>query len=262
MATFHQFPELPFELRILVWRATVEPRTVDLRFEEDSYTKRRSGTWSVASNYLASSMSVPAPLHTCREARGAGLYRKAYSIEGDVVADPRESYVWVNWDLDVIAVRTDLDDFLPLRRVIQRLYLAQDNYSEHWYHNQSRHVLSQFESLREAYVLCLDKVANWSDTIQEHSWPCPKENVYLQDPSSGRAVRAVDLSRYFEHNRMLVDRDGPEAHPDLLDEHSDLKLPHDLVLLPDAIEVPQLPGHTCKSHHDRKVLFLKVGIYS
>lgn len=104
-ASFHRFPELPWEIRSRIWEHTVEPRTVEARFTYDKkpitdemmakYDLERPSDFPfVVVRRLRSSTPVPAPLHVCRESRhhlilarkdgggsrlgsGSGYYQKA-----------------------------------------------------------------------------------------------------------------------------------------------------------------------------------------
>ena len=79
MDMFHSFPLFPFELRALIWRFTVQPRTVEVGVDDrGSYPKQHI--------HLVSSTPVPATLQACREARNIGLYEQAFS---DINADGR-----------------------------------------------------------------------------------------------------------------------------------------------------------------------------
>ena len=70
MASFHPFPRLPSELRAQIWEATAEPRTVDVRYRLSADEPPMG---------LTSSTAVPAILHSCREARSIGPYKKVFS---------------------------------------------------------------------------------------------------------------------------------------------------------------------------------------
>ena len=83
MDTFHLFPLFPFELRALIWRSTVQPRTVEVRVDD-----RGSGLECCL--HLVSPTPVPATIQACREARNLGLYERAFS---EIDANGR--YVWV-----------------------------------------------------------------------------------------------------------------------------------------------------------------------
>ena len=77
MAKFHRFPRLPLELRAQVWEASIRARVVNVRVDD------RSGRDGPLVLYLGSSTSVPAPLHTCREARNQGLYQMVFTELAD-----------------------------------------------------------------------------------------------------------------------------------------------------------------------------------
>jgi hypothetical protein len=115
MATFHPFPCLPFELRVRIWEATVEPRTVEVRIHHKDKIPR-----------LTSPTPVPGPLQTCQESRNLKLYRQKFS---ELPQDrPRykgaieRRYVWLNLEIDMVSIKdTLLDDFWPVAPMIKRL---------------------------------------------------------------------------------------------------------------------------------------------
>lgn len=71
MAAFHPFPRLPYELRLLIWEMTVDPRIVKVEYRRLDPTHEEY--------CLTSSTPVPAVLAACQEARNHGLYQKAFS---------------------------------------------------------------------------------------------------------------------------------------------------------------------------------------
>lgn len=66
MVTFHLFPRLPVELRLQIWEMTVESRIFNIQYCRSS-------------RFFFSSTPIPGPLQTCREARNAELYQRAFS---------------------------------------------------------------------------------------------------------------------------------------------------------------------------------------
>ncbi|KAK3343326.1 hypothetical protein B0H65DRAFT_429508, partial [Neurospora tetraspora] len=96
--TFHLFPRLPIELRLMIWEATISPRIIDVR--ASTYNDDDDGV-------------TPAPpiLHTCRESRNVGLHiQGGYQFsnlslpyfDGSLYGRPR--YIWVNFELDMIDI--------------------------------------------------------------------------------------------------------------------------------------------------------------
>lgn len=89
------FNSLPFEIRAQRWRSTV-PRTVELRIISKTREWDLDFESKGSDQRLVSTTPVPAPLHTCREARNMALYKQAFSEVGTA-----GRYVWVNLDIDI-----------------------------------------------------------------------------------------------------------------------------------------------------------------
>ncbi|KAH7308335.1 ankyrin repeat-containing domain protein [Rhexocercosporidium sp. MPI-PUGE-AT-0058] len=90
LTTFHPFPRLPDELRLLIWNlASAHPRTVTIH----AYPRQTQ-----IAEYLISPSPITAPLHTCRESRTEALttYTKAFHYPNN----PR--YTFVNFHVDTI----------------------------------------------------------------------------------------------------------------------------------------------------------------
>lgn len=180
MNTFHSFPLLPFELRALIWRSTVEPRTVDVR------VNRRGSIWAKDRHtHLVSSTPVPATLQACREARNLRLYERAFA---EIGADGR--YVWVNWDMDIISIGTsEFQFFHPSAPLIQRLQFERDNTEDSFYHSEV-YDLDAFLNIKEIFIVCVDGLTGWHGAIEEHGFirRCGGENVYLIDLEAGGRI--------------------------------------------------------------------------
>jgi hypothetical protein len=186
MGTFPLFPLLPAELRALIWHATVEPRTVDIRVDADYSGENRR-------LHLVSPTPVPPTLQACREARNLGLYERAFS---EIDADGR--YVWVNWEMDIINIGTSyFSYFHPSAPLIKRLQFWRDNSDDVFYHSEVRD-LDAFVNVKEVYIVCpeLPDLRAWHGAVEEHSFlrPLGGENVYLIDvEGGGRIMKAAEL---------------------------------------------------------------------
>ncbi|EAQ87728.1 hypothetical protein CHGG_04347 [Chaetomium globosum CBS 148.51] len=143
MDTFHLFPLFPFELRALIWRSTVQPRTVEVRVDDrGSGLERRL--------HLVSPTPVPATIQACREARNLGLYERAFS---EIDADGR--YVWVNWDIDIISIGTSyFYHFHPCALLIKRLQFERDNTEDSFYHWEINDLDVFCQCQGNIYLLC------------------------------------------------------------------------------------------------------------
>ncbi|KAK3947233.1 hypothetical protein QBC32DRAFT_365921 [Pseudoneurospora amorphoporcata] len=110
--TFHLFPFLPWELRALIWKLTVEPRTVHVHAKRYLLNGAKWGDdlnpdSQRAYDRLISTTPVPATLHTCRESRNLGLYQKGLSEVEHVPEGGESRYLWVNLDIDTIDIGSD-----------------------------------------------------------------------------------------------------------------------------------------------------------
>ncbi|KAK4661436.1 uncharacterized protein QC763_702228 [Podospora pseudopauciseta] len=106
LQTFHHFPLLPFEIRLEIWELTAFPRRLR--------ALRASKTYDTA----VGPPPIPAPLHTCSEARSfltschPPVYQKMY-LDCTPHDDNQESsshrkYTWANWELDTLVLEDSL----------------------------------------------------------------------------------------------------------------------------------------------------------
>lgn len=164
--TFHLFPHLPFELGAEIWRFTASPRTVEVRI----------------TNKITGLTPIPAPLHTCSEARNAltrgshPVYQREFSAclpretesPGQVHGWGRhvdyDRYMWVSWELDSFSIgKSDLKRFIPYRLRFKTLRLTfgwEDDVEGRGLNPSQRtgtylrHMRRYFHNLREVYVAC------------------------------------------------------------------------------------------------------------
>ncbi|KAK3343325.1 hypothetical protein B0H65DRAFT_444048 [Neurospora tetraspora] len=104
--TFHPLPRLPYELRLLIWEATISPRRVEVDFlvlnqlfHQPQWTHR-----------LVSLTPPPAILSTCRESREVGLkvYKKVFlGLRRPI------PYVWLNPRLDELKLEQGAVAYAP-----------------------------------------------------------------------------------------------------------------------------------------------------
>ena len=103
--TFTHFPDLPFELRLKVWRLiTPGPRTVPIEYRmkyEDFNGKRISkfSGWSTGE-------PVPVILQICHEAR----FQARKSLQPAFKSFFHEARIYINFDIDTILFGARLDD--------------------------------------------------------------------------------------------------------------------------------------------------------
>lgn len=195
MATFHLFPQLPAEIRIRVWELTVEPRIVEVRLR-DNASCSRSAPHLENTPYVLSLTPIPAPLHTCREARKLRLYQKAFSdllIYNHMRQDLQRPYIYFNHDIDTISIGRDhLATLHGVEHLIKRLRLERDNFAATWNYCG----LPRFQNALEIQVV-LCKVGgdmrDWYEAAQDVRWPCGAENVSIVDPRDDRTLNLADM---------------------------------------------------------------------
>ncbi|KAH7113109.1 hypothetical protein B0J13DRAFT_681806 [Dactylonectria estremocensis] len=184
MATFHPFARLPLELRIRIWKMTVEPRAVEVRFKTEF---RTGGTVF----HVMSSTPMPGILQACHEARNLDLYRRAFAY-GD---KPR--YVWVNFKMDMISIGdTDLREIVDEQRDIRRLRFERQD-DEWLFHFESKE-LKEYTNLEELHVVCLAGFFDWLEAWECVEWSCPEENVRFIDKESGQMIDGYELDKMWD----------------------------------------------------------------
>jgi hypothetical protein len=176
------------ELRLRVWELTVEPRTVDVSMS-DPYLS------SLFDNPLpVTNTPVPAPLQTCRESRRE--LEKHYQ-RGFVELRNRDDfglrYVWVNFEIDIIYIGdgNHLRLYKAVASQIQRLRFEAEFSDEAFYRSSTKN-LQYFTSVKEIFVVCMDGMNTWWGALQEHTWPCDEESVWLIDPDNGNMMRGFE----------------------------------------------------------------------
>ncbi|KFY38304.1 hypothetical protein V495_06648 [Pseudogymnoascus sp. VKM F-4514 (FW-929)] len=194
------FNHLPFEIRAMIWKSTVEPRTVEVRVPPAEEGK-------VA--HLVCLTPVPAPLQTCREARNLGLYKQAFSeVEEAVCPDGTEPrYVWVNLEIDIISIGPTLfRHFKPVALSIRLLQFARSmsNFTAAGrpiFLFEARE-LRDFSNAEDVYVECEDGLYRWYRFADRILWPCGQNNVIFIDPG-GERVLGCPAMRQLAQKRLL-----------------------------------------------------------
>ncbi|KFX86753.1 hypothetical protein V490_08887 [Pseudogymnoascus sp. VKM F-3557] len=190
------FNNLPPELRARIWRFTVEPRTVEIDLTEREWMTEKKGC------LLYSTTPVPAPLHTCREARSLGLYKQAFSE-----VCPEQRYVWVNLDIDMISIgsKTHLSYFGAIAPLIKRLKFQREHQDEWWFRNESK-LVKTFINVEEIHVMC-DSWYNWWGGSEDIRWPCAMENVLLFEEEDGPAMNPIELDKMWYDRQEVEERE-------------------------------------------------------
>ncbi|KAK7189950.1 hypothetical protein DPSP01_013411 [Paraphaeosphaeria sporulosa] len=189
MATFHQFPCLPSELRARIWELTIEPRVVDVSVSDDYL--RDKGPLPVTST------PVPAPLQTCQESRLElqKYYQRGLSELGDG-NEPR--YVWIDFEVDIVSIGST--EFCVYERVAlspRRLQFQGENSDDLFYHFGMKDLML-FRHLKEVFVVCKDGFSSWAGALEDHLWPCDVDNIWMIDPVDGKMVKGAEVDAIFE----------------------------------------------------------------
>ena len=198
MATFHAFPRFPFELRAMIWKSTVEPRTVEVSVVEQ---------WRYRRFRLTTATPVPAALQVCQEARNLGLYQKAFSE-----IDP-ERYVWLNLDMDTVDIgRTHLGLFEKVQLTIKRLRLYRIWGDEYWDRWEIKDV-SDFANLQTVQIVT-DTFGGLYGVMEDvEHFPCGPENVFFIDSDSGQMLSSIEVQILNEREWKRIDEEQEPGEP-------------------------------------------------
>ncbi|KAJ3578876.1 hypothetical protein NPX13_g1685 [Xylaria arbuscula] len=198
MNTFHHFSRLPTELRWMVWNSAHIPRVVEVRRNPQQLIlgphthQKRPGLSSYGT-------PVPAIVHTCREARDRGGYRKAFS-ELDLCDGKGLRYIWVNLEIDLISIG-DLDliwRFFPIAPLIQKPMFCAGSYSSHDFRIR-RHELQKFTNLKEVHTISSAyKLEDGRYEYMRFYWPRGFMKEFLDD-----SYRVADERMLYADKRIL-----------------------------------------------------------
>jgi hypothetical protein len=190
------FPNLPLELRLHIWKLTVETRTVEVRFEVGRVPfgkKRRTTRRGVL--YATSATPVPVALHTCREARSL-LATKHLERAFCYGAEPR--YIWLNFELDIISIgQSEFCWTEPVASRIRRLQFEREC-DEYFFHGDNGLMMDLFPNVEEIYVRCLDCPEGWYYADDAICWPCRKESIWLINLETDEMVTAAEIHTRLE----------------------------------------------------------------
>ncbi|KAH6692284.1 hypothetical protein F5X68DRAFT_258974 [Plectosphaerella plurivora] len=110
MSTFHFFPILPTEIRLLVWNHSVRDPTRIVHLGQQKYSTQCWG-WTkeqgVCPKAIFSATADPAILHVNEEARSVGeaYYTQAFCCPlHQSLSYPADHCVWLNFDTDIVEI--------------------------------------------------------------------------------------------------------------------------------------------------------------
>ncbi|KAH7363275.1 hypothetical protein B0T11DRAFT_353408 [Plectosphaerella cucumerina] len=137
MSTFHLFPDLPPELRRLIWEyfMYMQPRIVDTSWGEiiNRVEVPIDGLGSSKRREIISRAPTPTILYISRESRSVGEshYRRSPLCRGPKSREgQRSDFIWLNFDIDTVV--THASQLCPVRpevpdwNLIQRLHVTAD----------------------------------------------------------------------------------------------------------------------------------------
>jgi hypothetical protein len=211
MTAFHLFSQLPTELRLQIWEATIEPRTVHMRCP---YIGKRmqSLVWAAGRHLrvarFTSSTPVPAPLHVCFEARNhlETRYQKIHKnadldmSRANLSSNHNEArhYIWLMPEIDIIDIGTgDLQRLEPIAHLVKRLQLHCNPDPLYFRLLEARvwHMYP-FSNIKQVLIVNTGDMEDWR-CHAKHRWPCGDENVFIvtkgDDEEDGEMVRLVDI---------------------------------------------------------------------
>ena len=156
--------------------------------------------WKPYHPYVHLASTIPATLHTCREARNYGLYKKIY-LDGDDQPPTGRRYAWLNLDIDLIHIGTwNMAYFLPIAASIKRLKLSREIPDEF---DHKMDMLSSFINAEKVHLVCIGGFTSWGDQVDSFQWPCPKERLVFIDEHPWTGFGDVGPVGYRELKRLF-----------------------------------------------------------
>jgi hypothetical protein len=160
MATFHPFPHLPLEVRILIWQHATETRLLII------YKRHRP------MKHYWSPTPAPAVTRACAESRKYTSYQKTLTMA------PSPHYIWANFASDVVYVPSVfLDCFQHLRFDVARF----DKITTRTWHSYSMSLFAMCPRLQSVEILVKQaQLTSWTEFVKTTSLgACPRENVRI-----------------------------------------------------------------------------------
>jgi hypothetical protein len=195
MATFHPFPNLPLELRILIWQHAAEERVVHLR----------RAKWREPEKFYWTPTPPPAVTRTCRESRKYSSYIKAFTT----ALSPH--YIWTNFDHDHIHMRVATLHTLPHKHDIKHLHFNKYEGSRvevAWFNHYCMAATRAYTNLTSVHILVKKGyLIKWTDFLAKADFgACPGKNVRIVDSSTGEWIDKTSCDGY----RDWMDSNGGE----------------------------------------------------
>ncbi|KAK3298940.1 uncharacterized protein B0H64DRAFT_386682 [Chaetomium fimeti] len=205
MAIFHLFPLLPFELRALIWKLTVEPRTVTVVILH----RHANGASSGPPGTFPEGRTGPGPVCVLSHVGAvdgpslpgsAGPTAVPASISPEGTAERRRCCVWLNLDIATVFVApcSPLDDFRPIAPLIKRVWVARSLIDVQWYYPaRCDATLTAFVNECEIDIVCEDEVGAeawvaWLREVRGGSLGDLARNLPIQITIEGRGPVDID----------------------------------------------------------------------
>ncbi|KAK0121442.1 hypothetical protein ONS95_009736 [Cadophora gregata] len=218
---FHLFPHLIPELRIHIWALAIDDRVVKLPYPSSIIPGRWSPTLP------------PAVTRACHESRNHCSYQRWSDCPGP-------SYIWVNFDHDIIQIKSDqlgrpktypLNDIKHLR---VDLVDSRGEEDDDWYHYNSQE-LYDFPKLQSVDILGPRDLCCYTQYIGDFSFGhCPKSNVRVITMKTGEWIDNKTAGAYQDYldleaelgffTRVVNDRDY-EDEEERLEDVRQLQIP-------------------------------------
>ncbi|CZS88169.1 uncharacterized protein RCO7_01135 [Rhynchosporium graminicola] len=212
MTTFALFPRLATELRAQIWGLAVEDRVI--RIKENTHS-------------FFSATPAPAVTRACRESRACCSYQKSTAFDLCKAMQPRQPYIWVNFDHDIIHIRADPLWYFEVVRANEvkhlRIELVDEEGKEikgDWYGQgptteyplSYQYEMLDFPELESVDLLVPDKLCDYTRSIEETDFgPCSKKNVRIASIHTGEWIDEETCMAYWDH----IDSSGGERLDDM-----------------------------------------------
>jgi hypothetical protein len=179
--TFTLFPDLPFELRLKIWRLIAPgPRTVSVQYlmKYDNFNGKRISKFSG----WGSPDPVPIILHICREARVEALktYQPAFRSYF------HEAKTYIDFEVDTILFGAHLDAFHPIDSFVDdgpsdyllEVFLGGEYHGADDAEKIQRMVLDVNESLYGRRAFCWDEMRLFEGLKELTIWAWDEDETY------------------------------------------------------------------------------------
>lgn len=193
---FRLFPRLPQELRLQIWKLTIQPRVLIVRSVPPN-----SVIHPTYLEYFYSSNPVPSIFFACKESRleALSLYTKAFSAG----STPR--YIWANFTFDTIQID---DHSLPKLKIgdrqLIRWLVVDSAYADLFNHYIFCGGFRGLRSLEELDILASQDIWRWEKATTDlrfdltrqfsglEAWECPNVRIFAVETDLNSLLGHID----------------------------------------------------------------------